>query len=224
MVHECKQSMTTSRTHVKKSFQVNTFHDDFKAWMDFYRHCVCLWSYLKYTFSFYKVKLWQSNRGIPVAIVMLSNLHITRGLCSYNARLFNDDVTAIGASYWRRREFPNYARLHRGRISDILFFKPNRITFDFFLEVRVVARDVRKKYCQTSNIRRTVVANQIVDHSDVVGASPISAAPTTSSFSTPCLNGSGKDNCKMRQETFQFWDLVHLILAIWWYIPWGPFY
>ena len=75
MVHECKQSTTTSRNHVKKNFQVNTFHDDFKAWMDFYRHCVCLWSYLKYTFSFYKVKLWQSNRGIPVAIVMLSNLH-----------------------------------------------------------------------------------------------------------------------------------------------------
>ena len=42
---------------------------------------------------------------------------ITRGLCSYNARLFNHDVTAIGASYWRRREFPNYARLHRGRIN-----------------------------------------------------------------------------------------------------------
>ena len=75
MVHECKQSTTTSRIHVKKNFQVNTFHDDFKAWMDFYRHCVCLWIYLKYTFSFYKVKLWQSNPGIPVAIVMLSNLH-----------------------------------------------------------------------------------------------------------------------------------------------------
>ena len=43
---------------------------------------------------------------------------ITRGLCSYNARLFNHDVTAIGASYWRRREFPNYARLHRGRINN----------------------------------------------------------------------------------------------------------
>ena len=41
---------------------------------------------------------------------------ITRGLCSYNAQLFNDDVTAIGISYWRRREFPNYARLHRGRM------------------------------------------------------------------------------------------------------------
>ena len=38
---------------------------------------------------------------------------ITRGLYSYNARPLNDDVTA----YWRRREFPNYARLHRCRIS-----------------------------------------------------------------------------------------------------------
>ena len=35
-----------------------------------------------------------------------------------------------------------------------------------------------------SNIRRTLVGNKIVDHSDVVGASPVGAAPTTSSFST----------------------------------------
>ena len=40
------------------------------------------------------------------------------------------------------------------------------------------------KYRKTSNIRRTFVGNKIVDHSDVVGASPIGAAPTTSSFST----------------------------------------
>ena len=37
---------------------------------------------------------------------------------------------------------------------------------------------------QVSNIRRTSVGNKIVDHSDVVGASPVSAAPTASSFST----------------------------------------
>ena len=37
---------------------------------------------------------------------------------------------------------------------------------------------------KTSNIRRTLVGNQIVDHSDIVGASPVGAAPTTSSFST----------------------------------------
>ena len=40
------------------------------------------------------------------------------------------------------------------------------------------------KYCKTSNIRRTLVGNNIVDHSDVVGASPVGAAPTTSSFWT----------------------------------------
>ena len=38
-------------------------------------------------------------------------------------------------------------------------------------------------YRQVSDIRRTLVGNQIVDHSDVVGASPVDAAPTTSSFS-----------------------------------------
>ena len=39
-------------------------------------------------------------------------------------------------------------------------------------------------YRQVSSIRRTLVGNQIVDQSDVVGASPAGAAPTTSSLST----------------------------------------
>ena len=39
-------------------------------------------------------------------------------------------------------------------------------------------------YRQTSNISHTFVGYIIVDHSDVVGASPVGAAPTTSSFST----------------------------------------
>ena len=39
-------------------------------------------------------------------------------------------------------------------------------------------------YCQTSNISHTLVGNNTVDHSDVVGASPVVTAPTTSSFST----------------------------------------
>ena len=37
---------------------------------------------------------------------------------------------------------------------------------------------------KTSNISGTLVGNKIVDHSDVVGASPVGTAPTTSSFST----------------------------------------
>ena len=39
-------------------------------------------------------------------------------------------------------------------------------------------------YRQVSNIRCTLEGNEIVDHSDVVGASPVGAAPTTSSLST----------------------------------------
>ena len=39
-------------------------------------------------------------------------------------------------------------------------------------------------YRKTSNISRTLVGNKIVDNPDVVGASPVGAAPTTSSFST----------------------------------------
>ena len=39
-------------------------------------------------------------------------------------------------------------------------------------------------YRQISNIRRPLVGNKIGDHSDVAGASPVGAAPTTSSFSS----------------------------------------
>ena len=35
---------------------------------------------------------------------------------------------------------------------------------------------------KTSNISRILIGNTSVDHSDVVGASPGGAAPTTSSF------------------------------------------
>ena len=48
----------------------------------------------------------------------------------------------------------------------------------------VEVRAWMRHYRQVSNIRRTLVGNGIVDHSDVVGASPVGAAPTTSSFST----------------------------------------
>ena len=44
--------------------------------------------------------------------------------------------------------------------------------------------DIQKGYRKTSHISRTLAGNRIVDNSDVVGASPVGAAPTTSSFST----------------------------------------
>ena len=44
---------------------------------------------------------------------------------------------------------------------------------------------MKQMHRQTANIKPTLAANKIVNHSDVVGASsPVGAAPTTSSFST----------------------------------------
>ena len=39
-------------------------------------------------------------------------------------------------------------------------------------------------YHKVSNIKHTLTGYKIIDHSDVVGTSPIGTAPTTSSFST----------------------------------------
>ena len=49
--------------------------------------------------------------------------------------------------------------------------------------IRIYLRP-EEDYRQVSNIRRNLEGNKIVDHSDVVGASAVGAAPTTSSFST----------------------------------------
>ena len=47
-----------------------------------------------------------------------------------------------------------------------------------------MGRALSDGYRQVSNIRRNLVGNKIIDNSDVVGASPVGAAPTTSSLST----------------------------------------
>ena len=53
-----------------------------------------------------------------------------------------------------------------------------------FLDKYQTAKCRPRLYRQVSNIRRTLVGNEIVDNSDVVGASPVGAAPTTSELST----------------------------------------
>ena len=65
------------------------------------------------------------------------------------------------------------------------------------------------KYRQISNFRRSLIGNKIVDHSDVVGASPVGAVPTTAAFSTQhmdsidCADTAARPNEK------------HLSLGIW---------
>ena len=65
------------------------------------------------------------------------------------------------------------------------------------------------KYRQTSNIRRTLVGNKIIDNSDVVGASPIGAAPNTSSFSIEHL--ASMDWAKTTARGYK----KHLSFGIW---------
>ena len=78
-------------------------------------------------------------------------------------------------------------------------------------------QQLKKTCCQTFNISRTLVDNKLADHSDVVGASPVSLRCSNYIFIldlTPGLNGLRKGNCKMRWESFKFCDLVWLILEI----------
>ena len=66
-----------------------------------------------------------------------------------------------------------------------LFDKPNIMTMDNIIANKqgpVLSNN--ECYRKVSNIRRILVGNKIVVHSEVVGASPVGAAPTTYSFST----------------------------------------
>ena len=127
-----------------------------------------------------------------------------------------------------------YPNVHQLRSSLILFLfvqakqprvswlGPNMVSIDLMRDQRSLD-DVNgtpkgwRDYRKTSNISRTLVGNKIVEHSDVVGASPVGAAPTTSSFSTftSGFKGFGKDIPKPVQESFKCWDLVWLILETW---------
>ena len=74
------------------------------------------------------------------------------------------------------------------------------------------------KLRQTSNISRTLEGNKIVDLSDVVGASPVGAAPTTSSFSTWYL--ASMDLAKKTARRYEN-HLSFLICCVLYYIFYG---
>ena len=61
-------------------------------------------------------------------------------------------------------------------------------------------------YRETSKISRTFVGNKTADHSDVVGAPPIGAAPTISSISTEHLASMdwAKTSAKRDQKHLSF--------------------
>ena len=61
-------------------------------------------------------------------------------------------------------------------------------------------QDDKLAYRQSCNIRGSLVGNKIVDHSDVVGASPIGAAPTTSSVSIWNMSSVDWTNWRQLQD------------------------
>ena len=67
----------------------------------------------------------------------------------------------------------------------------------------------KNNYRQVSNIKRTLVGDKIVDHSDIVGASPVGVAPTISSFCTEHLASIDWVKANVR------WDENHLSFVIW---------
>ena len=67
----------------------------------------------------------------------------------------------------------------------------------------MLRNDTKCKYRKTSNIRWTLVGNKIVDHSDVVGASPVGSNYIFFLGLIPGFNGLGKDKCKTRQQMFK---------------------
>ena len=91
------------------------------------------------------------------------------------SNLFNMDFTAISKT---------------GRVRNV-----NILTV---IEIDWHTTDPIGIYGQVSNISHTLVGNEIFDHSDEVGASPVGVAPTTSSSSAGLI-GLGKDNCKTRR-------------------------
>ena len=64
-------------------------------------------------------------------------------------------------------------------------------------------------YGKTSCVMHNLVGNKIVDHSDVVGAWPVGAAPTTSSFSTEHLTSMDWAKTTARR------DEKYLCFVIW---------
>ena len=107
---------------------------------------------------------------------------------------------------------------HKGPVTRKMFpfddvIMPYYITYIYGCPVHAQAilnnYKINLNYRQTSNICRTLVRNKIVDHSDVFGASPDDAAPTTSSFSTWHLASMDWVKAAARREE------RHLRFGIW---------
>ena len=89
-----------------------------------------------------------------------------------------------------------------------VFFCPQYVN-QWWQKLKINFSLTGKPYTVKSLIQDTIIGNKIVDHADVVEASPVGAAPTTSSFSTEHLVSIYYAKTTVNQ------DGKHLSLGIW---------
>ena len=110
-----------------------------------------------------------------------SGVHLT---CGMKLLIVDQTSTTVSLYEWATScQCPK----HDSRLIDLFYWKNPGCWLDvlcWFFSKKKPLSEYMYIYNQISNIRRALVGNKIVDHSDVVGASPVGAAPTTSSFST----------------------------------------
>ena len=99
---------------------------------------------------------------------------------------------------------PHTKGQQRGKCFDLMTSSLFLLPIGFMIHIHALV-----SYRKTSNISRTLQGNKIVHHSDVVGASPAGAAPTTSSISTLYL--TSMDWAKATAKR----DKKHLKFASW---------
>ena len=80
---------------------------------------------------------------------------------------------------------------------------------NLWITINSTCRHKQTIYRKTFNISRTLVSNKIVDNSDVVGVSPVGAAPTASSYLSLHLASMGWVKASARR------DEKHLNFEIW---------
>ena len=113
----------------------------------------------------------------------LSPYGVTRPQCVKSCEAITYDGVRMK---YKWEQFAESTAEFKYKWEQLLCQQPNLSGWIFALQATVLYlyRLGEDRYRQVSNISHTLAGNKIVDHSDVVGASPVGAAPTTSSFST----------------------------------------
>ena len=140
-------------------------------------------------FNFQKMKIIMKMKWLDMKLIIASYVFSvvrrSRPSYLYNGNSYIDETAPL---YWNSPQMLRNAAhigkqhqcLSNTNVSWYTWFSRHvailRLRQTTFIELRCSFTYTQIYYRKTSNIRRTLVGNKIVDHSDVVGASPVGAA------------------------------------------------